>query len=174
MQLLPVAPQTRSWPDSTSVVWPWLSSERWRWRRSRSDAFTPSVWSRTPSSLRYCRAWPGDLHLTPPTPPKAALSLQLHKCFHSGPVLAVVLAGTGAVVRWKNMLGPRDVDRAKEESPDWCVIFFYFIFWDWACEKPNCNSSVSFSGLSPADKTNSGAEQVIAGQRPEWNWSELA
>ncbi|XP_029314573.1 thioredoxin domain-containing protein 3 homolog isoform X2 [Cottoperca gobio] len=36
----------------------------------------------------------------------------------SGPVLALALAGAGAVHIWKNILGPSDVNRAKEESPD--------------------------------------------------------
>ncbi|XP_050927818.1 thioredoxin domain-containing protein 6 [Lates calcarifer] len=36
----------------------------------------------------------------------------------SGPVLALALARTGAVHYWKNILGPSDVNKAKEESPD--------------------------------------------------------
>ncbi|XP_061578899.1 thioredoxin domain-containing protein 6 [Cololabis saira] len=36
----------------------------------------------------------------------------------SGPVLALALARTGAVHQWKNSLGPPDLDKAKEESPD--------------------------------------------------------
>nr|XP_020450331.1 thioredoxin domain-containing protein 6 isoform X2 [Monopterus albus] len=35
-----------------------------------------------------------------------------------GPVLALILAGPGAVHHWKNILGPSDINRAKEESPD--------------------------------------------------------
>ncbi|XP_069554711.1 thioredoxin domain-containing protein 6 [Brachyistius frenatus] len=36
----------------------------------------------------------------------------------SGPVLALALARTGAVHHWKNILGPSDINKAKEESPD--------------------------------------------------------
>ncbi|XP_059199417.1 thioredoxin domain-containing protein 6 [Centropristis striata] len=36
----------------------------------------------------------------------------------SGPVLALALARTGAVENWKNILGPTDVNKAKEESPE--------------------------------------------------------
>ncbi|KAM6934193.1 thioredoxin domain-containing protein 6-like [Xenentodon cancila] len=36
----------------------------------------------------------------------------------SGPVLALALARTGAVHHWKDILGPPDLDKAKEESPD--------------------------------------------------------
>ncbi|XP_056285631.1 thioredoxin domain-containing protein 6 isoform X3 [Pseudoliparis swirei] len=36
----------------------------------------------------------------------------------SGPVLALALARTGAVHHWKNMLGPSDVNQAREESPE--------------------------------------------------------
>ncbi|XP_078030573.1 thioredoxin domain-containing protein 6 isoform X1 [Epinephelus lanceolatus] len=36
----------------------------------------------------------------------------------SGPVLALALARTGAVGHWKNILGPSDVNKAKEESPE--------------------------------------------------------
>ncbi|KAM9342247.1 thioredoxin domain-containing protein 6 [Pholidichthys leucotaenia] len=36
----------------------------------------------------------------------------------SGPVLALALAGKEAVSRWKDILGPADIKRAKEESPD--------------------------------------------------------
>ncbi|XP_068602636.1 thioredoxin domain-containing protein 6 [Brachionichthys hirsutus] len=36
----------------------------------------------------------------------------------SGPALALVLARTGAVNHWKNILGPSDVNKAKEESPE--------------------------------------------------------
>ncbi|KAG8000711.1 Thioredoxin domain-containing protein 3-like protein, partial [Nibea albiflora] len=36
----------------------------------------------------------------------------------SGPVLALALARTGAVQHWKNILGPPDVNKAKEESPE--------------------------------------------------------
>ncbi|XP_072253270.1 thioredoxin domain-containing protein 6 [Leuresthes tenuis] len=36
----------------------------------------------------------------------------------SGPVLALALARTGAVHHWKNILGPADFDKAKEESPE--------------------------------------------------------
>ncbi|TKS67310.1 Thioredoxin domain-containing protein 3 -like protein [Collichthys lucidus] len=36
----------------------------------------------------------------------------------SGPVLALALARTGAVQHWKNILGPSDVNKAKEESPE--------------------------------------------------------
>ncbi|KAM4608249.1 thioredoxin domain-containing protein 6 [Polymixia lowei] len=35
-----------------------------------------------------------------------------------GPVLALALARTGAVHRWRNILGPPDVNKAKEEDPD--------------------------------------------------------
>ncbi|XP_068590983.1 thioredoxin domain-containing protein 6 isoform X2 [Cebidichthys violaceus] len=36
----------------------------------------------------------------------------------SGPVLALALARTGAVHHWKNNLGPSDVNKAREESPE--------------------------------------------------------
>ncbi|XP_034430134.1 thioredoxin domain-containing protein 6 isoform X1 [Hippoglossus hippoglossus] len=36
----------------------------------------------------------------------------------SGPVLALALARTGAVGHWRSILGPADVNKAKEESPD--------------------------------------------------------
>ncbi|XP_034417360.1 thioredoxin domain-containing protein 6 [Cyclopterus lumpus] len=36
----------------------------------------------------------------------------------SGPVLAFALARTGAVHHWKNILGPSDVNKAREESPE--------------------------------------------------------
>ncbi|XP_035460794.2 thioredoxin domain-containing protein 6 isoform X3 [Scophthalmus maximus] len=36
----------------------------------------------------------------------------------SGPVLALALARTGAVHHWRSILGPADVNKAKEESPD--------------------------------------------------------
>ncbi|XP_070694621.1 thioredoxin domain-containing protein 6 [Pempheris klunzingeri] len=36
----------------------------------------------------------------------------------SGPVLALALARAGAVHHWKNILGPSDVDKAREESPE--------------------------------------------------------
>ncbi|XP_037645600.1 thioredoxin domain-containing protein 6 isoform X4 [Sebastes umbrosus] len=36
----------------------------------------------------------------------------------SGPVLALALARTGAVHHWKNILGPSDVNKAREESPE--------------------------------------------------------
>ncbi|XP_068186203.1 thioredoxin domain-containing protein 6 isoform X2 [Antennarius striatus] len=36
----------------------------------------------------------------------------------SGPVLALALARRGAVHQWKNILGPSDVDKAREESPE--------------------------------------------------------
>ncbi|XP_036397217.1 thioredoxin domain-containing protein 6 [Megalops cyprinoides] len=36
----------------------------------------------------------------------------------SGPVLALALARTGAVQHWRDILGPKDVTRAKEEEPD--------------------------------------------------------
>ncbi|XP_067459488.1 thioredoxin domain-containing protein 6 isoform X1 [Thunnus thynnus] len=36
----------------------------------------------------------------------------------SGPVLALALARMGAVHHWKNILGPTDVKKAKEESPE--------------------------------------------------------
>uniref|UniRef100_A0A667Y703 Nucleoside diphosphate kinase B n=1 Tax=Myripristis murdjan TaxID=586833 RepID=A0A667Y703_9TELE len=35
----------------------------------------------------------------------------------SGPVLALALARTGAVDHWKNIVGPADVNKAKEEQP---------------------------------------------------------
>lgn len=38
---------------------------------------------------------------------------------YSGPVLVLTLARVGAVQHWKNMLGPSDVDKAKDENPDW-------------------------------------------------------
>lgn len=38
---------------------------------------------------------------------------------YSGPVLALALARVRAVHEWKNILGPPDLDKAKEESPDW-------------------------------------------------------
>ncbi|XP_068428506.1 thioredoxin domain-containing protein 6 isoform X2 [Clinocottus analis] len=37
----------------------------------------------------------------------------------SGSVLALALARTGAVHHWKNILGPSDVNKAREESPEW-------------------------------------------------------
>lgn len=37
----------------------------------------------------------------------------------SGPVLALALARTGAVHHWKKIIGPSDINKAKEESPDW-------------------------------------------------------
>lgn len=48
----------------------------------------------------------------------------LHKCIqhvyvNSGPVLALALARMGAVHHWRNILGPSDVKKAKEESPEW-------------------------------------------------------
>ncbi|XP_045560895.1 thioredoxin domain-containing protein 6 isoform X2 [Salmo salar] len=36
----------------------------------------------------------------------------------SGPVLALALARTGAVDHWRNLLGPKDVSKAREEQPD--------------------------------------------------------
>uniref|UniRef100_UPI00398E7C5E thioredoxin domain-containing protein 6 n=1 Tax=Pristiophorus japonicus TaxID=55135 RepID=UPI00398E7C5E len=36
----------------------------------------------------------------------------------SGPVLALALASKDAVERWKNLLGPKDVNQAKEEAPE--------------------------------------------------------
>ncbi|XP_004555507.2 thioredoxin domain-containing protein 6 isoform X4 [Maylandia zebra] len=36
----------------------------------------------------------------------------------SGPVLALALARKGAVSHWKTILGPSDINKAKEESPD--------------------------------------------------------
>ncbi|XP_041057244.1 thioredoxin domain-containing protein 6 isoform X1 [Carcharodon carcharias] len=36
----------------------------------------------------------------------------------SGPVLALALASTDAVERWRKLLGPKDVNQAKEESPE--------------------------------------------------------
>ncbi|XP_072434840.1 thioredoxin domain-containing protein 6 isoform X1 [Chiloscyllium punctatum] len=36
----------------------------------------------------------------------------------SGPVLALALASTDAVERWRNLLGPKDVNQAKEEDPE--------------------------------------------------------
>uniref|UniRef100_A0A8D0AH40 Nucleoside diphosphate kinase B n=1 Tax=Sander lucioperca TaxID=283035 RepID=A0A8D0AH40_SANLU len=36
----------------------------------------------------------------------------------SGPVLALALARTGAVHHWKNIIGPSDVNKAREESPE--------------------------------------------------------
>ncbi|XP_037345331.2 thioredoxin domain-containing protein 6 isoform X1 [Pungitius pungitius] len=36
----------------------------------------------------------------------------------SGPVLALVLAKRGAVHHWKNILGPTDVNKAREQSPE--------------------------------------------------------
>ncbi|XP_064167214.1 thioredoxin domain-containing protein 6 isoform X2 [Anguilla rostrata] len=36
----------------------------------------------------------------------------------SGPVLALALVRTGAVERWRDMLGPKNVTRAKEEEPE--------------------------------------------------------
>uniref|UniRef100_A0A1A7XVV8 Nucleoside diphosphate kinase B n=1 Tax=Iconisemion striatum TaxID=60296 RepID=A0A1A7XVV8_9TELE len=36
----------------------------------------------------------------------------------SGPVLALALAREGAVLHWKNNLGPPDLNKAKEESPE--------------------------------------------------------
>ncbi|XP_047457798.1 thioredoxin domain-containing protein 6 [Mugil cephalus] len=42
----------------------------------------------------------------------------LLKSMTSGPVLALALARTGAVHHWKNILGPSDVSKAREECPD--------------------------------------------------------
>lgn len=42
-----------------------------------------------------------------------------HVYFYSGPVLALALARKGAVSHWKTILGPSDINKAKEESPDW-------------------------------------------------------
>ncbi|XP_023154796.2 LOW QUALITY PROTEIN: thioredoxin domain-containing protein 6 [Amphiprion ocellaris] len=39
-------------------------------------------------------------------------------CMTSGPALALALARTDAVHHWKNILGPSDINKAKEESPD--------------------------------------------------------
>ena len=39
-------------------------------------------------------------------------------CVCSGPVLALALARRGAVARWRNMLGPAEVSKAKEENPE--------------------------------------------------------
>ncbi|KAA8588225.1 hypothetical protein FQN60_001419, partial [Etheostoma spectabile] len=36
----------------------------------------------------------------------------------SGPVLALALARTGAVLHWKNIIGPSDVNKAREKSPE--------------------------------------------------------
>nr|XP_015214595.1 PREDICTED: thioredoxin domain-containing protein 3 homolog isoform X1 [Lepisosteus oculatus]XP_015214596.1 PREDICTED: thioredoxin domain-containing protein 3 homolog isoform X1 [Lepisosteus oculatus] len=36
----------------------------------------------------------------------------------SGPVLALALAKKGAVETWRNILGPKDIEKAKEEAPD--------------------------------------------------------
>ncbi|XP_037542074.1 thioredoxin domain-containing protein 6 [Nematolebias whitei] len=36
----------------------------------------------------------------------------------SGPVLTLALARQGAVLHWKSLLGPPDLDKAKEESPE--------------------------------------------------------
>ncbi|XP_054471652.1 thioredoxin domain-containing protein 6 [Anoplopoma fimbria] len=36
----------------------------------------------------------------------------------SGPVLALALARTGSVAHWKNIIGPSDVNKAREESPE--------------------------------------------------------
>lgn len=38
---------------------------------------------------------------------------------YSGPVLALALARQAAVRHWRNLLGPSDVNKAKEESPEW-------------------------------------------------------
>lgn len=38
---------------------------------------------------------------------------------YSGPVLALALVRQVAVSHWRNMLGPSDVNKAKEESPEW-------------------------------------------------------
>ncbi|CAB1346839.1 unnamed protein product [Coregonus sp. 'balchen'] len=37
----------------------------------------------------------------------------------SGPLLALALARTGAVDHWRQLLGPKDVSRAREEQPHW-------------------------------------------------------
>ncbi|CAK6954045.1 thioredoxin domain-containing protein 6 [Scomber scombrus] len=42
----------------------------------------------------------------------------LLRCMTSGPVLALALARMGAVHHWRNILGPSDVKKAKEESPE--------------------------------------------------------
>lgn len=43
---------------------------------------------------------------------------------YSGPVLALALARRGAVCHWRNMLGPSDVNKAKEENPERRVTIF--------------------------------------------------
>lgn len=42
-----------------------------------------------------------------------------HLCDYSGPVLALALVRKGAVHHWKNILGPPDLHKAKEEDPEW-------------------------------------------------------
>lgn len=44
-------------------------------------------------------------------------------CIYSGPVLALALGRTGAVYLWKNILGPSDVNEAKDENPEWWVMW---------------------------------------------------
>ena len=42
-------------------------------------------------------------------------------CHFSGPLLALALAREDAVTGWKEMLGPKEVEVAKEKAPDRCV-----------------------------------------------------
>lgn len=49
----------------------------------------------------------------------ALRSTRVCVCVYSGPLLALALARKGAVHHWKKMLGPSDVNRAREESPEW-------------------------------------------------------
>ena len=38
--------------------------------------------------------------------------------FFSGPMMALALAREDAVTAWRGMLGPKEIDKAKEEAPE--------------------------------------------------------
>ena len=42
--------------------------------------------------------------------------------YFRGPVLALGLAKEEAIQNWRNMLGPKEVDVAKQEAPDRLVL----------------------------------------------------
>jgi nucleoside diphosphate kinase len=44
--------------------------------------------------------------------------LYIHLCIFSGPVYALGLAREDAIEGWRNMLGPKEVPKAKEEAPE--------------------------------------------------------
>ena len=46
--------------------------------------------------------------------------LYMHKivCIFSGPLLALALAREDAVSGWRDMLGPKEVEVAKKDSPE--------------------------------------------------------